>query len=657
MSLFENVSGEFLFHYRNLLLLLSNMSVSPMNFVKELVENAYPDAGASHIWVVREPGKLVVIDDGHGMVPRILDDDILRLMEYWDDILEKRVDPEFDIRKSITLESRKSLEWAAYNVGFSGKLQTTGSRVRGLRGIGIQGFRQYAQEAEWRTRPEKELALEYYGEEDSRAVSPPAYSMRPPTKQELLANNIEPVLVELTGPFEGFSGEVLEHGTVVEVSGILPEVENVFQVKSLIDFLQTKFGGDIRAGLKIYVVDRVSLEGRTTPAGIVHEVPPSSYSGSLIFDRELRLRGAHPVLFRSVFYYDPTGRNLSPSYRRFGADRNPLTSLEELQHRPWLSGKLSGYSDYPELPEAIAGWDTGKEVPLHGPIRNQWAKALIAVEDEIEEGIERVEEELRRARQDTATNNVVMALREAMSDLDKFRGVSYGGGVEKERKRQTARKPAREKESPEPETRVMVTVKDAETSQPVRGVVIELWRMPTARRNLPPELVMQRETGKSGEISFGHVYKSFGEGKYQLRMVIPVGMHPADEIKEHNFNLSINQQGVRFLFRVLSGQQPVEGRPIGRFTIHYVDFLPDAELYSIERLGTAGVILINKLHPDYKRAYESGDQELTDTLVTIYVSAAITEYGLKAETADVQLNQSALLAGHAISAIRPRKRR
>lgn len=645
-ELFDASSGWLRFTLRNTLEHLSTLHASIVDYLKELVDNCI-DAGSETVWVTLTPKSLTVIDEGHGMVPTILPDDRTKIQTYIQALADRRTNPDVDLRSLISETSRNSLEWMATMTAFSGKVVEQTPRVKGVKGIGIQGFRPFG-EATWLTKPSETLAARYYLGERPKIKNPPVYSLRLPTMAEIRRNQLEPTIEESKKPFLDPEGHILDQGTVAQITGLKPEIESTLNPQAMVNHLTSRFGEEIRSNrVKIYVIDRVTKEGQTSKTGLFLEVPPARYRGVLILDRELHLRGSGNPPFQPTIYYDSAGRNLAPVYLRRGSEVQAITTLPEFQRAPWNSGKLNGIIPFPDLPETVAPWDTNKMFPMEGPVRNQWQHAIWNVAPEIEAAIKEVDEEERTQRQNEANKAVVEATTKAMRELPLYRGLTVDT---------TPPTPRGPRDIPYLEDRVLVSVQDDETNQGVGGVTVQLWLLPYRQRQDPAQVIIQRETGKSGQISFGRVMESFGQGPYRLQIIIPQGMKPADNVQEQTINLGPNQPGIRFIFRIVSGQPKVESQRVRSFTLRYTDQLPDTEPYSAAYLES-GIIMINKVHPDYRAAEEAGNRELIDTLLANCIAHAITEYGLKNHPQEVQLAQAALLFARALSHIHGGRRR
>lgn len=614
----------FKFYYARFLEQLSNIQESPNAIIGELVDNSV-DAKATRVWVVLEPDSIVVADNGLGMNPRMRPADMEILRRFWDDIEQKRVDPEFDIRTLISDYSKRSLEWMAVCVAFSGKIPQPGQKIRGVRALGVQASRMVASQLEWRARPSRKI---------SEGETPEVHSLVLPSLDDLRRYRIDSTIARVQEPLRAPTNKELDSGTVATLSKLRTGMSASLRPNALVEHLKTRFGADIKAGLELLVVDRISEDGRKS-GGITITVPAPVYKGYPILQRVLSLRGGKASIEVDL-WYDPEGKNQQVMLRRMGNNVRPISELREFQQGIFFSGKVSGHIEYVDLPEREAPWDTLKKTPLEGPIRNQWQHAIWNAVPDAEEKIKEIDARARNEKSIRAAKVVADATLEAMQELDQYKDLAM---VPPKRKRPEPPKPPK---PPKPEERVVVTVFD-EHNHGVSGVTIELYTQ--------GQLAATRETGTTGQITFGKL----DFGRYTVRMIVPEGMTPADEIQEYKFNLGPNQLGIRAIFRLRTGRPKPEDMRIGRITVYTHPLSDPGQPYQ-ESLSV-GLVQINTEHEAYRDAYEADDAEILNTLMAEYVASAVTEYGLKGEPASVQLQSASALFAKALSHLRPRSRR
>lgn len=600
--------------------LLATIYESPAAVLDEYIENG-ADAGATHICVLVARGSLVVVDDGHGMVPDLLPDDRTLLEEFFKQAEQGQAPTNFDIREMISPTSRKSLAWMTESIAFSPKIPSKDDKVRGIRGIGAQAFRQIAEKAIWRTRPAPELAREvYWGE--GRKGEIPTLVFEPPSAEQLRRHDVSYEITE-SDPLVDLHGHKLVSGTRVEISQIKAGLENALRPGVLADHFRSRFGEDIRTGrFSLVVIDRVTEEARRVPGGQreIH-VEPIHYRGILVLQRTCYLKGGKGE-FGVEFYYDPDGRGFKPMLRRKGSDIRPLTELPEFDRQPFNSGRMSGYADFPDLPEMEAPWSTDKRTPLNSPARNQWEKAIVELAGDINAAAAAIEERSRERMLRDITADLATATVEAMREVPVYQDLVLGGPTTRQRgKGGTKKSPLAD--------RVVATVFN-EHNRGVAGITLELLRA--------GQLLARSETGRSGIVSLGR----FENGRYIARLIVPDGMAPAGPT-DYTFNISANQPGMRLVFRLQTKEPVPEETRMPRLDIWLHAWGQVDEMYSTRRLQH-GMLEINSEAPDIRVALDAKDYDLLSALVAQCAAAAVTEYGLKGDPAFLFAHATQLFA-------------
>lgn len=600
--------------------LLGKINISPAAVMGEYPDNS-ADAGATQIWVVLEPGRISIVDNGHGMIPDLLPEDQEYYRMFLEDVEMKKIRSGYDLRDFMSPPSLKSVRWMMECVAYSSKRPQEGELIRGMRGIGAQGFRQIAGTAVWLTRPSADLASAYWTDGfPSKGI--PTVKVIPPSAEQLEHFDTTYQVLFLDEPLLDPWGKQLESGTRVEIFAIRTGLENALRPESLNAHFQGRFGEDIRSGrFRLWIVDRVSEVARKSPRGErVIEVQPHIYRGILVVDKTAYLRGGRAP-FRIQIYYDPNGRGLRVMVRRRGTETVPLTDLDEFVRPPFNSGKLSGFVEFPDLPESEAPWSADKRTPLESPVRNQWQKEVWDCAPEIEIEIARLEERTQGRKLRDIAQDLATATLEAVREVQTFQDLVLAAP-----QRDSGRGQSKGK-SPAPDRLEAVVFN--EHNRGVAGVPIEL---------LSKNTVLNRQvTGRSGKISFGKL----AEGRYILRPIPPNGM-VLMEPQRYVVNITESQQGFRAIFRVVTGAPGPERR-----RIHRVEFIwrvwgdPDQPYRSQLAHGR---VEINAEATDVRRAIEGTDDELLETLLAQYAASAVTEYGIQGEPPFILTNASLLFA-------------
>lgn len=575
---------------------------SPNHTFAELADNGR-DAGAKVLYILLEPTRYVVYDNGHGMVPWIPPED-REILE-----LYRQGDENFDVRTVLNELALKSVEWMVTNIALSSKLQVVGSKSRGVFGIGFQSWRQIANNVVLRTRPNKDLARAYYGE-DVRRI--PTIILYPPTNDKLFSHDsdrlnnriIDDSYEPLLDPF----GQVLESGTVIEMTEIREGLD--LRPSALAQTLKSRFGEDIRRRtLSITIIDRISEESRKFSGGLRILVEPVKYEGSLILQKTGYLpNGESP--FVSEIYYKPGAKGLRPKIRRLGGDVGPITSVADTH--PFNSGLLDGYIETPEVSDSRLQWNSDKTMPMPGtPAYNQWLKFVNRLAEELNEKLQEIHEKERQESHDKATLKVQETFVQAMSRNPIYKGLTAVSKPRADRSKGKRKK----KTTRIPEARTFASVIN-EHNDPVAGVALLLVRSKT--------LLDQRITGISGTVTFGKLEP----GRYTVKIgQFPEGMEVLEETFQHGFEISINQPRVHVYFRLKTGQAPKPKRNKTPGLVLWPHDLQDPGVpYSYERLKEYGLLELNTEYSPYERVRNLQDTEGQMRIEALIVASALAEY-------------------------------
>lgn len=588
---------------------------SPFEVLCELVDNGI-DAGACNVWVTIEESRVLVIDDGHGMVPEMSVEDRGLFKLFLDEAEHGGVDPDDDVRELISPQGLSSLEWMMNSVGFSSKVLDESGRIRGTKGIGALAVRQIANRASWTTRPCRELA--------DREVDS-VFVLHPPTTKQLARHDLEYKIEERQKALCDPYGKKLVSGTQVELREIHSfAMDQLRRVSALVSFLNRRFGAEVLTKeLNLCVVDRVTRDGKHKAGGREIVIKPIRYKGFPVLEDTFYLPGGRmPFAVRIV--YNPNGTNPVPvMLRRKGSDVLPLAELPEFNTEPWTTPGMTGYVEFPSVLDKVAPWTANKKTPLESKVKSQWIKAVVKLCDPIFEKIQELRNKQNERHEIDLARDLAAAALEAVKEVSSFEDLMFTQIRGRRGKKLEAGKPT-----------AVEVVRAAclnENNDGVAGVTIEVRVYPSK------ELVARKVSQKSGYLSFGKLEP----GQYLIRVVgVPKRVKPQHGL-ERLFRISNDKKGHREVFRFLAGEKPREHHRLERLDI-WMRPLPDPmQPYDTNNLDD-GVLVINTDCDDYRATRESGDSEKRYALCAQYVAAALTEYGLEGDP-DYLLQQSSLL--------------
>lgn len=604
---------------------LARLQVGVVPVAEEAIDNGV-DAEATTIWHVIEPGRMMIIDNGHGMLSTMLAADADLLQELWQKKLSGELPADFDVRSQISPASRRSLQWMQESIGFSAKLPDERDTL-GTKGLGgTVSWRSVARRAVWTTRPNDELAAAM----PDLASPTPVWRMEPPTAEQLARGDLDYSIVEVSpNALQNPYGGVLASGTAVEIMDLDPEAERGLRPMAFAEAYRMRYGGFVRAGrITIIIVDRVTEEGRRTPNGREILVQPSQYRGAVILETEIRV-GKYTA--RIELFYDPKGRGTYPFLRRQGIDLKTtmavLVSELPLLRGPLISGKLSGFVAFPNAPDTEAPWTTDKLKPLDSPLRSQWERAVASLIPDLEAAMEAMDEKVRSRQMETVTKQVTDAALEAIGDLEAYQGILPN----LVRNRTSGKSKSKKKRQPRPLDKVIAVVRN-EHNMGVAGAILELHRGITCVNRLV--------TGPGGVISFGKQ----PPGRYRMKLTPPNGAKVRAGEDTFVFNLSPNQPGCRIPFHVVTGE-PAPQRPgrLPKLELWLHPWENVGEPFRADRLARYGQVEINEQHDAIAEAYRRSDEERVATLTALYTSMALAGHAFHGTPTSVVNAQAASL--------------
>ncbi len=614
-----NITIQSKVHVAGTLAALGTLYSSVSAVFAEYVDNAL-DAGATNIWIELYPDRIVITDNGTGMLPDILPSDQLILAQF----SQGKLKGDDDVRTLVDPIALSSLRWMVEFAALSPKGHKNDRNIRGTKGIGAIAFRFLGGKAVWRTRPNLELSQKFWR---SQLKNRPTFKLEVPTNSQLQSGDTTNVISESTQMLTSPDGNQLDSGTSVEITKLLDD--ETIKPLALVDFLSGRFGNSIRSGVKLIVVDRVSEKGKKTN-GINIEVQAPSYDGILIADMTAYVKSGNLMPFEVKIWYNPRAKNQIPQILRKGEMVGDVTNIAQLDCEPWNSGFLTGYIAFPDLvTDAEAPWNPTKTFPLPSPITNKWLNSISHVASEITAKIQEMEANRKEAEDRLRAKRIANAIEAAMQDLPGFRSLTLLHPVAKKPKQKSSGKQTKKKE----DLRSMATVVD-QFGRGVRGVVVEIRK--------DGQLSASLVTGLSGTVTFGVLENA----RYTVSL--------PDETREctpkkHAFTIDKVVKKVRIEFRVQTNLKPPDDKRIRGITLWIRDLGDPMVPYSIKHLQTLGRVEINSKSFDYMAAVDTGDEDKQALLECMYTAMAVTEYAYPDESLEFCFASMSLLFSKAYS--------
>lgn len=627
-SAIPEITGDMSLVTHRAIRLLSNLQASPARSIREYVANAR-DAQATLVTVVLRPDRVIVIDNGHGMVAGYTEDDQRIAREFEQQRENGTLAPGVELRDVVSAVSRKSLQWMMERVAESGKMPGPGENIQGMLAVGALAARSFAGKIEFITRPHPDLAQEYFGQMLRRV---PTFRCIPPTNDELSRGIQKYRIGESPIPLKDAIGVEMSHGTRVEITQINPGSENRLRPALLEEEFSNAFSNALRNGLSI-IIKSGTRE--------IH-VQPVQYTGIPLLNQRYHLPGGRLWFDVTAFYDTKGGRGRPMQLTRRGEEKRPIAELEGFNKPPFTSPKLQGRINYVELPSPgdpnPAGlpteeqaWLTDKNTPSTATtVWTAWSRVIWdKVVPDIEAEIAKINERAQETRLQELARVVEESITTALDQLEPFQDVVLGG-IERRKKG------TRAGTSKRVNTRVFVTVCD-EHGKGIPGVRVEL-RSPNGQ---PREI----ETKWSGRVSFG----TNPYGRYTSRIIVPDGMSLAEgETPTKAFELWVNQPGVYISFHLLTGM-PAPSHP----SLRSVRVVPTPwgnpdEPYDAASLVPLGLLRMNTEGTQLRHAIDTGDEALQLQLKVLFTAMAVTQVAFPDETHEQQNFRTGSLFTHAL---------
>lgn len=627
-------------HKEGLYKLLGELVKKPVRAIFEYVDNSR-DAKATRVVIVLDPEAVDIYDNGSGMVPDMTDEEYDFLQAYKEDIQEDGI--KYDVRDLIPGSGGSSFTWCMECIGYSKKQPTTEDEVTGMRGIGMLAFRVIGNKPVWRSKPSRRLAEQYYGADSLEAKDPPIGILIAPTAKALDTGRGEydNLTIDRVRIFKDPFGVTYDSGTHIRITELVDGVERNLRPQILTEELKKRYGADIRLGkLSITIIDRMTVQGKKTPGGLVIEVPPIDYKGIKIFDGK---GVVNDVEFKAQLFYDPSGRNGYVAFQRRGLDdtESVTVHLPELSFDPLNTGKVSGFIQLPELPEAVFPLTATKMAPVASRAADAYVKVIQDWKTHLLAEIEKIDSKSRDQSTKDAMKNLSETASKAASQIPVLRNILGMLVMTREGKSRagTIRGSGESND-------ITVDVFD-EYGRPLPGIKVFCV--------MPGGLTLPGETGQGGGYNFGKLVP----GRKVIKVELPQGMKFLDGISEYTANTTEDSPGNRSVFKIVTGKPPqaqtevekekgrngstgkVETSGITEIRILQRTMTDPNQLYDI-RYFDRGTIEINILSHDLRRAIENLNDQLRDALIASYSAAAIVEALLPA---DERSQIAALLTG------------
>lgn len=546
------------------------------------------------ILVVVYEDAFVIYDNGIGMNRHVFPDDEVRLKAY----STSRDSSIADIRKNISRESRNSTEWMIKFMALSPKIKGDKSFARGEKGIGSLSFLSIANECTIITKPIPALAKNGYwpkGDNGSATI------LERPTREMLYANDVRSSNLPFLEPFVDPFNKEIPHGTITIIRGLDDGIISKLTVKTLKNFISSKFGDDAQY---FTVGTFVSRDSKGKKGGHWENVDIQRTPGRKVFAEELT--GPDGATFRVFLAYNPSTQTNSPWVRRQEIEKFKLTSIEELSGYPW--NQLGGWVDFPEYMDSGKLWNTQKEGLKHSRQRTLWIETLLSYKKEISDRLDQTKDALIEFAHTQFGKDLSEATRNAIASIPRFERDRFLKGVRPGKQNEgapSARKATIEK-------RIIAKVLD-EHDQGFAGAVIDL--------RMPDNSTVTKQTGINGRINFG---VNFPPGRYRLMMRLKDGLTPEGP-NDLRFDISPDQPGFVAMFKVNAGV-PKRPRRQTKTIQPYFHMFEDPDKPWKQDLEQHSIIEYNLGHDAMHHAIVTKDNYLKAALATQYTVEALAEY-------------------------------
>lgn len=590
----------------------------------QYVENSL-DAGADIDWIVLERDRIVNIDNGHGMIPFMLKEDADRLREFLK--TGKNVKANLDDIIPLDSASRKIFEFMMLSIARSAK-NPGQTGVRGMRGVGFWTYLTFARFASVISRPILPLAEKYWGTsitpEQNESFRLNALNKDQLHDEEHPAYSIDESPTHPTDPW----GNVLDHGTRVEITGF--DTGNPFNdVPELISRLQRTYAGDLKAGKRIVVVNRLGENEE------IIELQPPKFTGAQILDRQIRIHtqnyGSYTV--HVVLYFDPSGHAKTPEVIWKNKSVFPLTELNAFKTSPWNENGLNGTVEFMETPHDAVLWNSEKEnINTEHPLYKKWVQEIGLLVPAVIREIEKLRQQSGTEGLEALVRDLMATTQEALEADPIFRDLVVGTVPEQKKSGgENGQKPTGKIRRRASGTHPVTASVRNQWGYPQRRVGVQLFRS--------KKYIDKKLTGTSGHVTFGE--QPFARD-YRLKLVLPPKAKGLISQAEQHFHLDEENPGFQGKF-IIETDEPNPGdrtRTPPKARLIPLDD-PNA-IYANQLL--IGFVDINQGEPHVLAAFRDRDEVSQILIMAISISHAITEHKFPHEDPEFVLQTAARLA-------------
>ncbi len=615
---------------------LATIYASTVQAFAQLIENER-DAGATWLHIVIEENKLIVIGNGHGMVPEMLEVDRQRLTQFAESIAQGNLDADYEtsLEKAVPLDSisRYSIEWVMRRIGISGK----SSSQRGVKGIGFLAYCQYADRLTLLTRAHLDRMRQAWQDETMTESENPTIVLLPPTRTSISRGDLT-YEYDIAGRGESLHdawGKVMEHGTCVTVSDLDPGEKDQLRPKALASMLTSMFAEDLRIGFKISIFDRISPEAKRSTAKQI-EIPVQApanlgiplYRGELIWGEY----DTEPDSISVELFYDVKGVNLAPQLRFKGSDKFEITTITGLNKEPWNLGKIRGYIVFPSFVGVSDNtiWNAPKTALRPTKYMLDWVKVINdKLTPLVVQAIQDAEERLENASLRATMTDMSSAAMEAISEIPAYN--EHDLTTARPSRQTSTKRSTDQSRSPRDPQAISVKVVN-EYGQGMVDVNVDLMDI--------HQVLVSRNTGLSGRVSFTRQQAPHG---VSLKvMITPKVQFKKETILEEEFQLREGQPTQQIEFRILTGRPPHESHRLTRLDITPSPLYRRPDRPYEERLHI-GRLVVNTLFPTIAESYAAGDEARFEANIAHIVARAVTRFCFSHASEDYREEQEELL--------------
>lgn len=652
------VTGTFNANTDNLLNRVASLGQGQVSStLSELVGNAV-DAGADTIHIVLVEGtegrRIVVADNGHGILGRVPEDQARIIAEY----IEHANSLDEDIARAA-IEAMFSQLNPVYAISFlymlsSGALSAksrpdfwaraqqpvqslwsmrkrTADRPQGTFGIGMTEAWSLGQ-CHYTSRAFIGLASAGYGGNVQKQNQVPIYQLKAPRfspNPEVRNRGFE--IVEVTGEFlNGFRipyiNVSMEHGTIVEITDLSARINEQYIREHLRDLYGGLiYNGDIRILFYNATVTKTSVKFNSQPKELesIRLIGHPLFEDSpIVIDTEYQ---GYP--YQAVIHLNTVGKEgqpFPPSFVRRGVKKDPVISIPEYFPEVWGHPSLTGLIEIftpADLVPARYGlgdqnfWDPKKDRPN---IANKGIATLLEEINKLTEYIvQRVGEikESRKAQRTAAINEIVnQAMSRALNSFGDFFTLD------------TPPKPGVTKVNENPGGGAAGGKDESQPVLPGISVLVlnehgELSALEFRVRVLDEKGRTAHEKNFKGHVNLDPVSN---RQKYRIYLDLPQGVSFALGVQNPQLTFIAPRDHITVRFDVITGEEKRLRRKLkSGLSVVFSPAGQDAGAWSLNHLEQ-GEIWINSDYPELSHSIDRGDSQGTSFIIGHAIAAALS---------------------------------